>query len=64
MNASTARLNLRHASVVARWAHNSAVIAGVLAALFGFLAVSRRAADRAQDARERASPRSRRLSRH
>ncbi|WP_419666650.1 hypothetical protein [Streptomyces sp. 2-1] len=34
-NASTAGLNLRHARVVARWAHNSAVIAGVLAAFFG-----------------------------
>jgi hypothetical protein len=30
------------------------MIAGVLAALFGFLAVSRRAADCAQDVRERA----------
>jgi hypothetical protein len=52
MNASTARLNLRHAGVVALWAHNSAAIVGVLAALFDFLAVSRRAADWAQDARE------------
>lgn len=49
---AAARLNLRQARIVARWAHNSAVLAGVVAALGGFLAVSRRAAERAHDARE------------
>lgn len=49
---AAARLNLRYARIVARWAHNSAALAGVVAALVGFLAVSRRAADRAQDTLE------------
>lgn len=58
---AAARLNLRHARMVARWAHNSAVIAGVLAALFGFLAVSRRKRTVRGSA---PSPRSRKLSRN
>ncbi|WP_158692718.1 hypothetical protein [Streptomyces roseochromogenus] len=49
---AAARMNLRHARIAARWAHNSAVLAGVVAALMGFLAVSKKAADRAQEARQ------------
>ncbi|MFC5953129.1 hypothetical protein ACFP51_01070 [Streptomyces pratens] len=46
---TAARLNLRYAVAVARF---SAVLAGFIAGLFGFLAIGRTVADRAYDARE------------
>ncbi|MEU8029140.1 hypothetical protein AB0C13_10915 [Streptomyces sp. NPDC049099] len=52
--AGAARLNLRHARLLARTADRSAVLAGYAAALVGFLAVGRRAADRAQEASDAA----------
>ncbi|MEW2299198.1 hypothetical protein AB0958_04295 [Streptomyces sp. NPDC006655] len=53
--AAAARLNLHHARLLARTADKSAVLAGCVAALIGFLAVGGRAADRAQEAREQAA---------
>ncbi|OKK17126.1 hypothetical protein AMK09_21505 [Streptomyces sp. CB02488] len=49
---AAARLNLRYAVAALRVASFSAVLAGFLAGLFGFLAIGKRAADRAHDARE------------
>ncbi|WP_158693109.1 hypothetical protein [Streptomyces viridochromogenes] len=48
------RLNLRHAHLLARTAHYSAVLAGFVTALIAFRAASGRAADRAQEAGDRA----------
>lgn len=51
---TAARLSLRHAHVLARTAHYSAVFAGFVVALVAFRAASRRASDRAQEAGDRA----------
>ncbi|MFI2719846.1 hypothetical protein ACH5AI_26470 [Streptomyces collinus] len=51
---TAARLSLRHAHLLARTAHFSAVLAGYVVALIAFRAASRRAADRAQEAGTRA----------
>ncbi|WP_330289952.1 hypothetical protein [Streptomyces sp. NBC_00576] len=47
-----ARLNLRYAVSAARVASVSAVLVGFITGLFGFLAIGKKAADRAHDARE------------
>ncbi|PSM41611.1 hypothetical protein C6Y14_20225 [Streptomyces dioscori] len=49
-----ARLNLRYAVSAARVASVSAVLVGLVTGLFGFLAIGKRAADRAHDAHEHA----------
>ncbi|MEV6652746.1 hypothetical protein [Streptomyces sp. NPDC051219] len=45
-------MNLRYAVAVVRVASFSAVLAGFIAGFFGFLAIGKKAADRAHDARE------------
>jgi hypothetical protein len=45
-------LNLRYAVSAARVASVSAVLVGFITGLFGFLAIGKKAADRAHDARE------------
>lgn len=52
---ATARLNLRYAVAVVRVARFSAVLAGLVAGFFGFLAMGKKAADRAHDACELAN---------
>jgi hypothetical protein len=49
---AAARLNLRYAVAAVRVAGFSAVLAGFIAGLFGFLVIGQKAADRAHDARE------------
>ncbi|MFJ4939444.1 hypothetical protein ACIP8U_37050 [Streptomyces pseudovenezuelae] len=49
---AAARLNLRYAVSAARVASVSAVLVGFITGLFGFLAIGKKAADRAHDARE------------
>ncbi|NUU25303.1 MAG: hypothetical protein HOV68_27940 [Streptomycetaceae bacterium] len=51
---TAAHLGLRHAHLLARTAHFSAVLAGFVPVLIGFWAPSGRAANRAQDAGDRA----------